>query len=99
MKHPIPIGSRGLRYLDLTKAHHRDLRAFVTDRLHALSYDKAMAFYTEVYPSLTDDERAYLGCNDRWFLQVFLLHRRDMLNPDGNPSWLYARTREVEAEP
>ena len=38
--------------------------------------------------------QALLGCNDRFYLVTGLLSRVDMLHP-----WLFARCREVEAEP
>ena len=47
--------------------------------------------------------RAWLGRNDLYFLLIDLLGRRDMLEtkhrvPDG-PDWLFARCREVQADP
>lgn len=38
--------------------------------------------------------RAWLGRNDRYYMLVRILHRLDAVHP-----WLYARCREVEADP
>lgn len=43
---------------------------------------------------LDDAGRALLGANDRFYLLTRLLGRRDMEHP-----WIYARCREVEADP
>lgn len=93
MRHPIRIGERGLRYLkDLP--HHNRLKDFVSTKLHQLSMDDAIKWYIEAYPRMTDDMRAYVGCNDRYFLMVMVLKRHDILHP-----WLYARCRQVEEDP
>jgi hypothetical protein len=91
--HPIPIGSRGLRYLTGSKAD-AVLRAFVTDDLHKLDFTATLQWYARTARVLTDGHRAYLGCNDRYYLATVLLGRLDMGKP-----WLFERCREVEADP
>lgn len=92
--HPVKIGDRGLRYLDLNRPGDIELRRFVTHDLHELTLDGAIAYYTAAWPGMTDDQRAYLGCNDRFALMVLICHRHDLIHP-----WIYARCREVEASP
>ncbi len=67
---------------------------FLTDTLPYLSFNEAMAFYSEYVPTLTPSELALLGCNDRFFLLTGLCNRVDMIHP-----WIYDRSREVEADP
>ncbi|MBW3099244.1 hypothetical protein [Pseudohoeflea coraliihabitans] len=83
---------RGERY---KAAASPDLVAFVEDDgLHALDYEGALEFYTTVGPHLSEADRAYLGCVDRYFLFTHILGRHDGLH-----EWLYDRFREVELEP
>lgn len=57
---------------------------------------QALAFYQAIYndPRCDNHLLAELGKGDRFFLAVHLLNRPDIIHP-----WLYARVREVEAEP
>src|ERR1700722_5931554 len=82
---------RGTRYL--TKANEA-LARFITTRLRYLDYYETLDFYAKIVPKLDHMGRALLGCNDRFYLLTGLLHRRDALHP-----WLFARCREVEANP
>lgn len=73
---------------------HPDFLAFVRQIPHA-SFRKALACYELVLAEgCTTDELAYLACNDRYFLLTQILRRPDAIHP-----WLYARCREVEANP
>lgn len=67
---------------------------FLTGTLPFLSFNEAMAFYSEYLPRLTPSELALLGCNDRFFLLTGLCNRPDAIHP-----WVYDRAREVEADP
>lgn len=58
--------------------------------------DDALDFYEATYkdPACSNWVLAELGKGDRFFLAAHLLNRPDVIHP-----WLYARVREVEAEP
>lgn len=76
-----------------------DLVRTIVEDLHRYTYEEALQFY-EQFRHWTDDPRDYalLAANDRYFLLVGILGRRDMLTAY-NPAWLYDRCREVEAHP
>jgi hypothetical protein len=85
---------RGLRYLTEGDARDDALKSFVREELHYLDYYSALAWYGAQARKLTLAQRAFLACNDRFFLLGGLLGR-----PDINHPWLFARVREVEAAP
>lgn len=64
--------------------------------LHKATMNQALDWYDEClhHSNWTDDLTAELGRRDRFFLLTHLLNRPDAVHP-----WLYARCREVEANP
>lgn len=87
MQHEI----RGSRYLT---ARNNALARFIVDDLRFMDFEQTLAFYSEVVPTLDLHGRALLGVNDRFFLLTGLCRRVDALHP-----WIFARCREVEADP
>lgn len=82
-----------VRYV--TPSNHEFI-AYAESALPGMSFDQAVDFYAEIGsdPNVSTETLAALGLIDRVFLMVVLLGRRDILHP-----WLYARCREVEANP
>ena len=62
--------------------------------LHTAPFHKILDLWETIETEYGQEGRAALGRCDRYYLLVVLLHRPDALHP-----WLYARCREVEAEP
>lgn len=93
---------RGTRYLEgvsqddgtLSPPVRPAIAKFFEKHLHKLSFEHACLFYALKVPSMNQAERALLGCNDRFFLLAHILRRPDVIHP-----WLFARCREVEADP
>jgi hypothetical protein len=84
---------RGARYLQAKPSSQR-LARYIIEDLPYLDYGQTMRWYAQVVPTLDKQDRALLGCNDRYFLLVALCGRKDALHP-----WLFNRCREVEADP
>jgi hypothetical protein len=63
-------------------------------KLQAAPFNKIMFLWQIIIEEAGDAGRAWLGRNDRFYLLTNLLHRPDAIHP-----WLYARCREVEAQP
>lgn len=84
--------------MNLKPIDHRNsaFLAKALDWLKTASMDEALDFYQSTYhtPGCDDWTLARLGAGDRFFLLTHLLRRRDIIHP-----WLYARCREVEADP
>lgn len=69
--------------------------AEIKERLHAAPFESVAALWQVLEQAIPGPEtRAWLAKNDRYYLLVRVLHRSDAIHP-----WLYARTREVEADP
>lgn len=62
--------------------------------LQAAPWEQICDLWEMIEADLGVAGRAWLGRNDRYFLLTRLLHRMDAFHP-----WLYARCREVEADP
>jgi hypothetical protein len=85
---------RGLRYLRNTP-QARTLKRFIETELQTLDLDETLDFYKHFGThSRSSEDVALLACNDRFFLLVGLLNRKDAIHP-----WIFARCREVEAHP
>lgn len=82
---------RATRYLD---GRNDALADFIRRKLHYLDFEEACEFYRKVEHTLRPIDKAFLACNDRFYLLVGLLNRVDACR-----TWLYDRAREVEASP
>lgn len=67
----------------------------IASSIRYVSYKRARRVYRAILtPPFDANDVAFLACNDRYFLLTCLLRRPDAFHP-----WLYARCREVEADP
>src|SRR5258706_16460317 len=98
---------RGQRYIT---PHNEKYADFIATTLRSLDFSETMRWYAEmtgfgpdgkIHPdqkrhngALDKDSKALLACNDRFYLLTGLLNRSDLNHP-----WLFARCREVEADP
>ena len=63
-------------------------------KLHAAPFNKVALLWEAIELELGHEGRRWLARSDRYYLLLRVLHRTDAVHP-----WLYARCREVEAEP
>jgi hypothetical protein len=87
----MPPPLRGTRYLTDADAW---LATQLAGALPFLDFRRTRAWYAAHVHSLSDRARAFLACNDRYFLLSGPLGRRDVAHP-----WVFARCREVERAP
>src|ERR1051326_6449258 len=94
---------RGERYMvppTATSPGTSGLEDFIVNVLPTFDYEETKAWSEAFHQSLderdpiSDNLIALLGCNDRFYLLKFILAPPDIDHP-----WLFARCREVEAEP
>lgn len=85
---------KGSRYLTGTPQSEELKRLIISGELHSYDYEDTRKFYRVIEKHATDDEKALLACNDRYYLLTNLLHRKDAYHP-----WVFDRCREVEADP
>lgn len=87
---------RGQRYL---AGANPDFVEIITKKLLYYDFDETVQLYDYINKcvnagTLSVDDLALMGCNDRYFLLTALCQRKDALHP-----WLFDRCREVEASP
>lgn len=87
----MPKELRGTRYLS---KDNEWLKNIITRDLPFLDFYQTMEFYGIAERMMTDQDRALLNANDRYYLLTVTLHRREAWNP-----WIFERCREVEADP
>ncbi len=71
-----------------------DLAQYILHNLPYLDYAETLEWYDTIRPCLTPPDWALLGANDRYYLVVELLKRKDMRHP-----WIFDRCRELERQP
>ncbi len=67
---------------------------FIKEKLPFLDLDETLAWYEETASRFPNLAKAFLACNDRFYLLTQLLGREDLIHP-----WLFDRCREVEEKP
>ena len=80
---------RGLRYLT-----DPDFGKEIQNHLPFLDLDETLEWYVRADRLMSDNDRALLNCNDRFYLLSVTCKRRDAWHP-----WIFERCREVEASP
>jgi hypothetical protein len=97
--HKSLLDSHGLRYV-YANGNERTLALEFVNCFDDWDLPQTLDFYEDVHALRKLDRKAYnrlrawLGCNDRFYLLTRLLNR-----PDAEHNWLFDRCREVEAAP
>jgi hypothetical protein len=87
------VTERPLAEVDRATAICRELDALLP-QLRGAPFDRVALLWEVIEHDGGVIGKAWLGRNDRYYMLVRLLHRKDAIHP-----WLYDRCREVEAKP
>lgn len=87
------LAEKPLPGVDQEAAINRELD-LLRPQLQGAPFDRVALLWEVIEHDAGVIGKAWLGRNDRYYLLTRILHRFDAVNP-----WLYARCREIEADP
>ncbi len=87
------LAEKPLPGIDQEAAINRELD-LLRPQLQGAPFDRVALLWEVIEHDAGVIGKAWLGRNDRYYLLTRILHRFDAVNP-----WLYARCREIEADP